>query len=326
MYSIGEVAVIVAVPLAALCLAVGIWLTTRGRVTRLRAQESALQQAGERSDRVQAVLENMADGFVVFDDQWSLSYANVGAGRALGQTFRHLVAGAGGRGIQEGGAQARQFRVVVHEHDPADPSAPAVVLDRWIELRSYPTDTGHAVYLHDATERKRLEERIRTSSLLDDLTGLHNRRGFLTLAEQHLKLAERTGRNVLLIFADLDNFKSINDEYGHQEGDRAIVTTARTLRQVFRDSDILARIGGDEFVVLALETTDTSGDLLSRRLRERLAATSAELARQYELSVSVGIARWDPRSPSSIADLLARADSLMYEHKRQKTIRRLAQA
>lgn len=325
MYSFGEVAVIVAVPLAALCLAVGIWLIARGRVTRLRAQESALQQTGDRTDRVQAVLENMADGFVVFDGGWSLGYANSGASRALGQTFRHLVAGADGRGL-EGSAQARQFRVVVHEHDPADPSAPAVVLDRWIELRSYRTDAGHAVYLHDATERKRLEERIRTSSLLDDLTGLYNRRGFLTLAEQHLKLAERTGRNVLLIFADLDNFKSINDEHGHQEGDRALVATARTLRQVFRDSDILARIGGDEFVVLALETTDTSGDLLSKRLRERLAATSAELARQYELSVSVGIARWDPRSPSSIADLLARADSLMYEHKRQKTIRRLAQA
>ncbi|MGH7504341.1 MAG: diguanylate cyclase domain-containing protein, partial [Longimicrobiales bacterium] len=88
-------------------------------------------------------------------------------------------------------------------------------------------------------------------------------------------------------------------------------------------SDILARIGGDEFVILALETSETSGDLLSRRLRERLAARSREIDRGYELSVSVGIARWDARSPSTIADLLARADSLMYEHKRQKTIRRV---
>lgn len=325
MYDIGEVAVIVAVPLGALCLALGIWLTARRQVGRLRAQGAA-RPGDERADAAQSALQSMADGFVVFDDEWSLTYANPGATKTLGQTFRHLVAGADGSGLQGREAQARQFRVVVHEHDPADPSAPAIVIDRWLELRSYPTEQGHAVYLHDATERKRLEERIRSASLMDDLTGLYNRRGFLTLAEQHLKLAERTGRNVLLIFADLDNFKSINDECGHQEGDRALVATARTLRTVFRDSDILARIGGDEFVVLALETTDTSGDLLSRRLRERLAATSAEQARGYELSVSVGIARWDPRSPSTIADLLARADSLMYEHKRQKNIRRLAQA
>jgi diguanylate cyclase (GGDEF)-like protein len=326
MYSIGEVAVIVGLPLLALCLAGGIWFAARKRVARLRTRETVLLQSEERTERVQAVVENMEDGFLVFDQDWSVSYANAGAGKVLGQTFRHLVAGADGRGLEDGGSQARQFRIVVHEPDPADPGAPAVVLDRWIQQRSYATETGHAVYLHDATERKQLEERIRTSSLLDDLTGLHNRRGFLTLAEQHLKLAERTGRNVLLIFADLDNFKSINDEHGHQEGDRALVAAARTLREVFRDSDILARIGGDEFVVLALETTDTSGDLLARRMRERLAATSQEIAREYELSVSIGIARWDPRSPSSIADLLARADSLMYEHKRQKTIRRLAQA
>jgi diguanylate cyclase (GGDEF)-like protein len=326
MYTIGEVAIIVAIPLTALVLAAVVWLVTQRRLRRLRTEEDALRDIGQRSERMHAMLESMSDGFLVFDRDWSLNFANPEAGKVLGQTIRQLVDGVDGSGTGTGRAQYRQFRMVVQEHDPADPGAPSVVLDRWIEMRAYPSGDGHAVHLHDSTERKRHEDRIRTASLLDDLTGLHNRRGFLTLAEQHLKLAERTGRGVLLIFADLDNFKSINDNFGHPEGDRALIETARTLRQVFRESDILARIGGDEFVVLALETTDTSGDLLAKRLRERLAASSAQLARGYEISVSAGIARWDARAPSTIADLLARADSLMYEHKRQKTIRRLANA
>jgi diguanylate cyclase (GGDEF)-like protein len=324
MYTIGEVAVILAVPLAALAGALGMWGFARLRVRRLRAQEHALREARKRGARMQSVLKSMSDGFLVFDRNWALNFANTEAAKVLGQTIRRLVTGTDGRRVADRDSTYRQYRMIVQEHDPADPGAPTVVLDRWVELRAYPDEDGFSVHLHDSTERKRLEERIRTSSLLDDLTGLYNRRGFLTLAEQHLKLAERTGRGVLLIFADLDNFKAINDELGHPEGDRALGDAARALRLVFRESDIIARIGGDEFVVLALETTDTSGDLLSRRLRERLAATSAELDRGYELSMSLGIARWDARSPSTIADLLARADSLMYEHKRQKTIRREA--
>jgi diguanylate cyclase (GGDEF)-like protein len=325
VYTIGEVAIVLALQAAVIALVAGVWLFRRRVRDRLR---TALRKPAppESTDRIESLVENIADGFLVFDSDWNLSYANHEAARLLGGTIHSMVTGAAGPdGVTEG-AQYRQLRVTVQEHDPADPAAPSLLLDRWIELRGYPSADGWSVYLHDATERKRLEERIRTSSLLDELTGLYNRRGFLTLAEQHLKLAERTGRSVLLIFADLDDFKAVNDTHGHPEGDRALVEVARTLRQVFRDSDIIARIGGDEFVILALETSDTSGDLLSRRLRERLAARSRETDRGYELAVSLGIARWDARSPSTIADLLARADSLMYEHKRQKTIRHIARA
>jgi diguanylate cyclase (GGDEF)-like protein len=326
MQSIGDAAVILAILLAVSAGAFGMWMYARLRARRPHEAEEGESVGGESGARMRSVLESMSDGFLVFDRGWSLNFANAEASKVLGQTIRRLIAGSDSRRLQDGEATFRQYRMIVQEHDPGDPGAPTVVLDRWVELRAYPSEDGFGVHLHDSTERKRLEERIRTSSLLDDLTGLYNRRGFLTLAEQHLKLAERTGRGVLLIFADLDNFKTINDEYGHPEGDRALVDAARALRLVFRESDIIARIGGDEFVVLALETSDTSGDLLSRRLRERLTATSADLDRGYELAMSLGIARWDARSPSTIADLLARADSLMYEHKRQKTIRRLAQA
>ncbi|MGH7506335.1 MAG: diguanylate cyclase domain-containing protein, partial [Longimicrobiales bacterium] len=185
-------------------------------------------------ERIEAVVENIADGFLVFDRDWNVSYANSEVSRMLGEMVRQLIAdrpameGAGAR------AQYRQLRFLVQEQEPGDPGTPALVMDRWLELRGYPSAEGWSVYLHDATERKRLEERIRTSSLLDELTGLYNRRGFLTLAEQHLKLAERTGRGVLLMFADLDRFKDVNDTHGHQEGDRALVEVSRTLRQVFR--------------------------------------------------------------------------------------------
>jgi len=171
---------------------------------------------------------------------------------------------------------------------------------------------------HDITERKRMEEDLRTMSLRDELTGLYNRRGFITLAEQQLKIAERMKKGILLLFADLDGMKFINDTFGHKEGDRALIDTTNILKDTFRGSDILARVGGDEFVVLALETNDTYCDLFAERLKANFDAFNKKEGHGYTLALSVGIAHYDPENPCSIDEILERADDLMYKEKKKR--------
>jgi two-component system, cell cycle response regulator len=174
-----------------------------------------------------------------------------------------------------------------------------------------------------AIERHQLQMALRAMSLIDDLTGLYNRRGFLTLARQQLKIADRMGKCATQIFLDLDGLKEVNDRFGHRDGDLALIETADILKELFRDSDIIARIGGDEFVVLALESGARAESFLDR-VREKLSARNSRGTRPFALSLSVGIAHYDPASPCSIDDLLARADALMYAEKRNKRNRLMA--
>ncbi len=173
-------------------------------------------------------------------------------------------------------------------------------------------------YLRDITDRKQSEEAFKALSLKDDLTGLYNRRGFFALAEQGLKNAQRMRAEMLLIFGDLDNLKGINDTFGHKEGDQALADTSQILKETFRESDIIARIGGDEFVILAMNSFETSAEKLIQRLKKVLKDNQLLTKRPYTLSLSLGISFFDPRNPCSVDVLLAQADKLMYENKPQK--------
>ena len=173
-------------------------------------------------------------------------------------------------------------------------------------------------FVRDITDRKRMEESIRALIITDSLTGLYNRRGFLTLAEQQLRIAERTGSRVLLLFADLDGMKQINDHLGHAKGDEALIEGADVLKAVFRESDILARVGGDEFAVLALGSSREDSDILKDRLQQQMDLHNSRGGRDYHLSISIGIAYKESDSSVSIDELMSRADALMYEHKKSK--------
>ncbi len=161
------------------------------------------------------------------------------------------------------------------------------------------------------------EEALLALSLIDELTGLYNRRRFFVLTEQYLKLSVRTKKKLLLLFIDMDNLKWINDHHGHNEGDQALIDLANILKKTFRESDIVARIGGDEFVVLS-ESTDESGEILITRLHENLKDHNAKRSRCYTLSISVGTTQFDPEYPISIDELLSKADASMYVEKRTK--------
>ena len=169
-----------------------------------------------------------------------------------------------------------------------------------------------------AIERHRLFSALRSLSLIDDLTGLYNRRGFSDLGEQYLKLARRSGRGVTMVYVDLDRFKTINDSLGHHVGDRALLKVADILRATFRRSDIIARLGGDEFGVLALEAADESSETLVERLRERVQDFNESSAEPYQLSVSIGMAHPDDDPRVRLEDMVAEADAAMYREKHSK--------
>jgi diguanylate cyclase (GGDEF)-like protein/PAS domain S-box-containing protein len=168
----------------------------------------------------------------------------------------------------------------------------------------------------DITERKLQEERLKDLAILDELTGLYNRRGFMALANQHLKQAKRTKRRALVIFADLNGLKRINDTHGHADGDRALIAAADIFNRTFRDSDVVARVGGDEFAILAIEADQHHLDTIRIRLQQALDLVNRRNMHPFELSVSIGVVSYDPEQHATVEELMALADREMYVHKR----------
>jgi diguanylate cyclase (GGDEF)-like protein len=168
----------------------------------------------------------------------------------------------------------------------------------------------------DVARRKMRESVLREMSLTDELTGLHNRRGFLTLAAQQVRTARRTKMGLLLVFADMDGLKRINDEYGHEEGSHAIVTAGKLLRKAFRESDVIARLGGDEFAVLVVGSGEVDGEFFTSRLREITNLHNEGADAPFAISMSVGVVRLS--DALSIEEAMSKADELMYEDKRRR--------
>jgi diguanylate cyclase (GGDEF)-like protein/PAS domain S-box-containing protein len=187
-----------------------------------------------------------------------------------------------------------------------------------LEISISSVDGGGLVQVvRDITERKKLEETLRNSSLKDDLTGLFNRRGLLKQAAPYFDFARRQKEKLLLLFIDLDGMKKINDEFGHNEGDNALIQTAQILNRSFRSSDIIARLGGDEFTVLVTDLTANKEDAITR-LNENLKAYNASEACSHKLAFSIGVATLEPERMTCFEELLEQADQAMYEQKRMK--------
>jgi diguanylate cyclase (GGDEF)-like protein len=163
--------------------------------------------------------------------------------------------------------------------------------------------------------QKEAEAELQELTLTDELTGLRNRRGFLLLTEQEIKLARHGRIGLWLVYADLDGLKEINDRFGHATGSRALVQAAEVLKETFRETDIIARLGGDEFGILAVSDDPQGGKVLVARLLENLREFNARAALSYRLALSAGTVPLDAGN-TSIEDALQDADLAMYEHKR----------
>lgn len=164
----------------------------------------------------------------------------------------------------------------------------------------------------------KMQDHLRTLSITDELTGLSNRRGFFAFAQQQMKQARRNNERMVLFFADLDDLKAINDTYGHVSGDRALADAAQILRETCRDSDILARMGGDEFAVILGNAPDAGIEAVRERLAKRLAEYNTRRDGTFKLSLSEGLAVFDPERPVTVDDLIREADARMYEQKQAK--------
>jgi diguanylate cyclase (GGDEF)-like protein len=180
-------------------------------------------------------------------------------------------------------------------------------------------DEEDVALLRDLTRMAEQELAAVQLATMDELTMLSNRRGFEALAAHALHVSRRLGKPAALLYFDLDQFKQINDQYGHAEGDRALMAFARLLQHTFRESDVLGRLGGDEFAALLtnVETTGLGNSL--DRLRDALAQHNEEANRGYDITFSAGEVFYDAARHQDISALMAEADALMYRNKKKKT-------
>ena len=156
-------------------------------------------------------------------------------------------------------------------------------------------------------------------ALTDELTGLRNRRGFLVLADQALRMARRTRARCALVFMDLDGLKRVNDTRGHAAGDTLIADAAKLLDHVFRESDVVARVGGDEFAVLAVLDDHDGASALNTRLAAAIDKHNAQVVPSMRVSMSIGIEELGGQSEAPLDVLLSRADRAMYERKKRRS-------
>lgn len=184
-----------------------------------------------------------------------------------------------------------------------------------IDLKPRQLDDEERELLRDLARMAEQELMAVQMASMDELTLLSNRRGFMALAQHGLDACKRLEKPATLLFFDLNEFKQINDLYGHAEGDKALKTFADVLRIAFRESDVVGRLGGDEFVVLLSGSSHVETTLIMGRLKEMLDERNATLQRGYEIRFSVGQIEYDAVRHDSVDRLLADADEAMYAHK-----------
>lgn len=209
------------------------------------------------------------------------------------------------------------------------PELPVIIMTGFQERFSYDEamDAGAADFIKKPFNMEELEARLKivrmhqelkNLAITDELTGIYNRRGFLTLANHLLKLAKRNKLGQFLLYADVDNMKWINDTFGHNEGDNALGKFALALKGNYRDSDIVARMGGDEFVVFPVGSAGDSVQEIMMRLDRLVNKLNSQGNGKYELSISYGLSYFSPDNPCSLAELISKADSEMYKAKKLK--------
>lgn len=170
-------------------------------------------------------------------------------------------------------------------------------------------------------ERRKMIKELEGLSLQDPLTGIYNRRAFTTIAREYLQLAFRKKMNMYLLYVDVDGLKSINDNYGHNFGDKTLMSLADIILNTFRKSDIKARIGGDEFAIFPIDTTKEGVNAAVSRFKANIKTFNSRSTLPSPLSVSMGAAQFDPKHPCSVDQLVDKADALMYREKRKKSKR-----
>ena len=218
---------------------------------------------------------------------------------------------AGTRGLQE--AESVTFEHVQRRRDGS--KMPVEISSRLIEYN------GRQVFqnfVRDITTRKKIEAKLHAATVTDELTDLFNRHGFFTFSEKQLKLSDRTRRRISLLYMYLNNLKLINDEFGYKSGDRALVDTANILKNSFRGSDIIGRIGKDRFAVLLADLSEHNVEnIIIKNVTDKIRAYNEQGLQNYNLSLNMGVVRYDPEQPCSADKFLSRVDDLISKDKKR---------
>lgn len=191
----------------------------------------------------------------------------------------------------------------------------------WLDLNIYPLrDAGgtliyYAAIERDITEIKRYENELKEQATVDPLTGVLNRRGFSERAESLLRRSVDARVEAAVMIVDIDHFKRVNDNHGHEAGDSVLRELGTLLRETVRDDDIVGRLGGEEFAIVLGETTPRDALLVAEKLRERTERHPFVTRRgTIQCTVSIGLATTE-RSWSRLSDILQQADRALYEAK-----------
>ena len=292
---------------------------------RRKANEEESAEEYERTEDLYRRIVEFSQGLICTHDlDGKLLSVNPAAAHSLGYTPEEMV----GKNLGDFMSPARRIAVGPYlqrlRKDGTDSGLLPVVTKTgeervWQYRNTTYSEKGQAMYVigyaSDVTDLMRGRDELKRLALTDELTGLHNRRAFLSLAEHALKVAQRNRSECLLFYADLDGLKKINDTLGHHTGSAVIAEAAVILRSVFRDSDIVARVGGDEFAVLAIANPVAKADIILNRLSTKLSTFNNSEDRPYKLSLSVGVAAFRPGCGKSVQHLMREADEEMYEQK-----------
>ena len=298
-----------------------------GALQRQNAARARIERRLRLSEaRKSAVLEASLDAILVVDALGCVLEWNAAANRMFGRDREDCA--------ERSLADLFVGPMVCREETVRRPAAAFEAVERRADGGEFPGEVSiapihgeagrglHVVTVRDISERKRWERSLEAMSFVDELTGLYNRRGFAMFATPQLRLAARTRGHVLLVSIDADGLKAINDTFGHAEGDRALGEIAAALRDSFRETDVVGRQGGDEFVVLATETDQRGAEHALARFAEALERRNARDDRAWKLAASIGWLRVQPGDEETLPQLLARADERMYERKRLRRGRR----
>jgi diguanylate cyclase (GGDEF)-like protein len=314
---------------AALTLAFGV-----GAFALLQAQRREL--ARQRT-LLETILESVDEGIIAVDashelvainrvarsmwggsaprDQWPKDWSATLQATYEDGSVMKPAEGPLARALRGEGSEGVVYRIVLASERATENAG------TWVSASACPIrdESGRTIAavatLRDITEQRAYAERLRDQSLTDELTGLLNRRGFHAMANARIAEARRSKLPMALFYADVDGLKRVNDELGHEQGDQVIQDAARTLRDVFRGGDIVARIGGDEFVALLPNFSPAASGPLLERLATAIGAHSQQ-PRPFRLSMSCGLTFMDWDRGRSLDELLADADRTMYERKR----------